>query len=184
MRYFDLHADTVSVCYKKGIFPDDTSLAVSVQKGAIFEEWIQCFAVFISDGCIDPLSEYHAQINDFKRKVGGFGDVKPVLTLENALFVTGADSVDELANDGIKSVTLTWNYENPLAGGVYSESGVTALGRQVINKLNANNIAVDLSHLNSKSFFQVASEAKTVLASHVCCDKTHHLRQRGGKNAS
>ena len=81
--------------------------------------------------------------------------------------------VDRLSLDEIRAVTLTWNGENALAGGAYTDVGLKPFGRQVIHKLNKNHIACDLSHLNRKSFFEVGETAKTVFASHVCCDKTH-----------
>lgn len=177
MRYFDLHCDTARVCYKNKIFPDDTSLAVSAANVAGFEEWYQCFAVFIPDNCTEPKTKYVAQINDFKGKLEKFNSVNPIFTLENALPIESLDFIDVLADDGIRAVTLTWNGENNIAGGAYTDTGLKPYGKEVIGKLNSKRIAVDLSHLNRKSFFEVAESAEIIFASHSCCDKTHRHKR-------
>ena len=178
MRYFDLHCDTARVCFKKNLLPDDASLAVSTANAGIFEEWRQCYAVFIPDGSNEPVSEYSAILNGFKAKLCNTKKPEPIYTLENGVPINSLEFVDRLAVDGIKAVTLTWNGENALAGGVDCGAGLKPFGKQVISKLNRQNIAVDLSHLNVKSFFEVADVANRVFASHTCCYKTH----RHGRN--
>ena len=174
MRYFDLHCDTPSVCFKKNVQPYDLSLAASTQKGKYFDEWYQCYAVFIHDNCENPIGHYSSVITDFKSKFSGMAKPKPIYTLENGLPITSLEFVDKLANDGISAITLTWNGENQIAGGALSDTGLKPFGRQVINRMNKNKMVCDLSHLNRKSFFEVADCAETVFASHSCCDKTHH----------
>ena len=173
MRYFDLHCDSASVCYKKGVEPYDLSLAASTQKGKFFDEWYQCFAVFVNEGSENPAFEYSEILTGFKRKISGIKKPVPVFTLENAAPVTNLDFIDKLVLDKIKAVTLTWNGENALAGGALSDAGLKPFGRQVIDRMNKNNIACDLSHLNRKSFFEAADCAEIIFASHSCCDKTH-----------
>ena len=144
MRYFDLHCDTAGVCFKNKIFPDDTSLAASVNKSGAFDEWRQCFAVFVPDDCLEPESEYRAQISDFKVKIARFDNVVPYFTLENALPVKSVGFVDVLVRDGIRAATLTWNGENQLAGGADTDVGLKPLGKEIIERFNKNRIAVDL----------------------------------------
>ncbi len=176
MKYFDLHCDTASACAEKGIGFNDNSLAVSANKGKIFTEWYQCFAVFINDTSIDPKTEYRKQISGIKYKIKDYG-INPIFTLENALPIDSIDFINELVRDSISAVTLTWNGENMLAGGVDTDAGLKNFGRCVIHKLNEHNIAVDLSHLNRKSFYEVLGEAEIIFASHSCCDKTHHHKR-------
>ena len=133
MRYFDLHADTPRVCFQRGVTPDDNSLAAAVSKGETFESWYQCYAVFIPDVCEDPVLEYESIISDFKRKISTFDKPKCIFTLENALPVGSIDFVRRLVENNVKAVTLTWNGENHIAGGVDSDSGLTPFGKQVIN---------------------------------------------------
>lgn len=173
MRYFDLHADTPRACFKRDVTPDYNSLAASVKKGDVLDCWYQCFAVFVPDGSADPILEYESVISDFKRKTSVFNKPKYCFTLENALPINSIDFVSRLAADNVKAVTLTWNGANHIAGGVDSVSGLTPFGKEVINALNGFNIAVDLSHLNRRSFFEAGEVAKNIFASHTCCYKTH-----------
>ena len=49
MRHFDLHADTLSKCLqnRKSLIQND--FAISVQRGLIFDQWVQVFAAFVPD---------------------------------------------------------------------------------------------------------------------------------------
>lgn len=173
MRYFDLHCDTARVCYKRDVFPDDSSIAVSIPKGIKFDDWYQCYAVFVPDNCHYPKQEYKNTLFDFRRKIAAYRKPKCIFTLENARVIDSPDFVNQLVKDEIRAVTLTWNGENALAGGVNSDSGLKPFGKEIINALNRSKIAVDLSHLNRKSFFEAGETAEIVYASHTCCYKTH-----------
>ena len=169
MRYFDLHCDTVSKCFNNDCVP----LAVTAEKGELFEQWYQCFAVFVSDSSQNPGYDYEGQIGIYKGKFQQSLKPKPILTLENGSPINSLEFVDRLSQDNVRAVTLTWNGENQIAGGAYCNADLKPFGRQVIKRLNENRIACDLSHLNRKSFFEVGELADTIFASHTCCDKTH-----------
>ena len=64
-------------------------------------------------------------------------------------------------------VGLTWNNNNLLAGGAMENGEVTKLGEYYINKLNRDKITIDTSHLNEKSFMQVASLSRKIICSHT-----------------
>lgn len=69
---------------------------------------------------------------------------------------------------GIRMASLTWNHTNPFAGGAMEKGGLTDAGRELIQHMGELGIALDLSHLNKESFWQVI-EAKPkcpILASH------------------
>lgn len=153
--------------------PDDTSLSASICKGDVFDEWYQCCAVFVPDDSVNPKEEYTGILTDFKRKISGYKKPKCIFTLENGRPVDSVDFVGRLYEDSVSAVTLTWNGENALAGGADCEAGLKPLGRDVIRALNRYKIAVDLSHLNRKSFFDAGEAADKVFASHTCCYKTH-----------
>ena len=68
---------------------------------------------------------------------------------------------------------LTWNYDNGLAGGAYSDGRLTNKGREIIDLLNDNGIAVDLAHLNERSFFDVIERAKNPIVSHTFVSDFH-----------
>lgn len=79
------------------------------------------------------------------------------------------DQIPYLASQGIRSMMLTWNEENALATGAKGnpQRGLQALGRQAIPRMEAEQIILDVSHLNETSFWQALEVAsRPVLASH------------------
>ena len=86
--------------------------------------------------------------------------------VEDLYFFT-PDNDDELLRYSPVYCSLTWNYDNALAGGAYGDGGLTELGRETVEFLNKNKIAVDAAHLNRKSFYEVAERAERFIDSHT-----------------
>lgn len=168
MDFFDLHCDTAYEMYvKKQDFYKNT-LAVSGEKGEIFENWFQTLAVWIPENTEKPFTFYKSVLNNLKSKLKG--KVNPVFAVEGGTVLENdLDKLYSLKKDGIKFLTLTWNGENAIAGGVKSDKGLTDFGKAVIKEMNKLNIRVDLSHLNEKSFYDVTSIAEKPLATHSNC---------------
>lgn len=77
------------------------------------------------------------------------GKLGIVLGLQNGEAVGNrADRIDLLADLGIRSFQLTYNGSNLLGDGglVPKDRGLSALGREVIERANAKRVMVDLSH--------------------------------------
>lgn len=194
MDFFDLHCDTAYRCYGEGVDFSDSRLAVTPEKGKCFEKWYQCFAVFIKDGTENPFEYYKKTINSFKLQLKNKTEnLNPIFTVEGgALIQDDLSRVEELYNDGIWALTLTWNGENQIAGGAYGDSGLKEFGRLVINELNRLKMSTDLSHLNKKSFYDSLelSDYPTVTHSALEYENLHkrniddcqlkHLVQKGG----
>ena len=194
MNYFDLHCDTPYECYFKNQPFFRNSLAVSGEKGAEFESWKQLFAVWIRDDIDEPFKLYRAIINDFKEKLTQKSDnLTPYFAVEGGAVI--GDDIDllyELKKDGIRSLTLTWNGENLIAGGSKSDKGLTSFGQRVIKELNSLQICCDLSHLNDKSFYKAVETAVYPIATHSNCravcdvprnltdDKLQLIAEKGG----
>lgn len=158
MKYFDLHCDTLTK-----LFLNKKDLAVF--PNSCFEEYRQVFAIFIEEDDKTPYLTYKNMVKIPKKQ-----GVAKLLSLENALPIENDLSrIEEIKNDGVRSVMLTWNNQNKYAGGAYSDGDVTEFGKQVIKEMNKNNIALDVSHLNEKSFFTALSLSEKVLASHSNC---------------
>ena len=168
MNFFDLHCDTAYEMYVKGQDFYENNLAVSGEKGEAFENWFETFAVWIPENIENPFTFYKSVLNNLKAKLKG--NVKPVFAVEGGTVLeSNLDNLYELKKDGIKFLTLTWNGENAIAGGVKSDKGLTDFGKAVIKEMNGLNIGVDLSHLNEKSFYDVIEIAKKPLATHSNC---------------
>lgn len=82
------------------------------------------------------------------------------------------DLIDFYYDFGARHASLTWNEENFLATGARGnpDRGLTELGKKAVRKINKNNMILDVSHLNEKSFWDVISETdKPIIASHSNC---------------
>lgn len=92
----------------------------------------------------------------------------PYLSIED---IGGIENIDSILPYNPAFTTLTWNYNNKYGGGALDNGRLTNLGKDVIGVLNSKNIALDLSHLNRKTFENVTKSANRILVSHTCCDK-------------
>lgn len=168
MRFFDLHCDTAYKMYteKQGFYKN--SLAVSGEKGEIFDSWYQTFAIWMPEDLENPFLFYQNTLSYLKQNL--CGKVKPIFAVEGGTVLENdIDRLYLLEHDGVKLITLTWNGENAIAGGSKSDKGLTDFGRTVINKMNKLNMAVDVSHLNDKSFYKVIELAQKPIATHSNC---------------
>lgn len=86
--------------------------------------------------------------------------------------------IQTLASWKVRLATLTWNYENDLGFPHHTRGGLKKFGFSVVEELQANNMLVDVSHLNDEGFFDVAAIArKPFIASHSNCRSiTNHSR--------
>lgn len=149
---------------------NDQNLAVTPKKAEFLNDWRQCFAVFIKDDAENPYCIYRRMLENFKSKLKRKpSNLTPYFTLEGASLIDSKEKVLTLKNDGIKAVTLTWNGENRIAGGVDSDKGLTKFGKEIISALNQNKIFTDLSHLNEKSFYKAVEASDYPIATHSNC---------------
>lgn len=185
LKIFDLHCDTFTELYDRRLSLDNGLTAVNVKGLSSFCRAIQSFAVFLHPEIPDRYRRYRAVSEYGKNELLKNGipivlsaeeldsnGVSAMLSLEGGVPGFVPDDVELLYADGIRTVSLTWNFDNPLAGGAFGESGLTTLGRQVIAELNRFNMCTDLSHLNEKSFFEAAEYADFCLATHSGVEST------------
>ena len=148
MRHFDLHADTLSKCLKnkKSLIHND--FAISVERGLIFDEWVQVFAAFVPDE-YHGSKGYHRFLLEADQLTRAFEEsdrivpydkdnVRPgvcnaMLAVEGGSAMGGKVSrIDDLYNMGVRMFSLCWNGETDLAGGTASEMGLTTLGKEAV----------------------------------------------------
>lgn len=74
---------------------------------------------------------------------------------------------------GVRYVTLCHNADNLIcdsAAGNGSNNGLSALGREVVRKMNSSGMLVDCAHISDKSFFDVLDVTqKPIVSTHSCC---------------
>lgn len=179
MKFFDLHCDTAYKCYRDSLSFFDNKLAVTPKKAASFEQWHQCFAIFIKDGIQKPFEYYKNALSNFEKELENKPEnLTPVFTVEGGLLIEDDLSrVEILHNDGIRALTLTWNGENQIAGGADTDASLKDFGKQVIGELNRFGIATDLSHLNKNSFYSAIEIADKPIITHACCEYIYNHRR-------
>lgn len=175
MRFFDLHCDTVTALLSSEEALERNSLAVSFEKAQCFENWCQCFAIWINDGLKDPFGFYCTALKKYKSSVENAPpNLTSFLTVEGGTLIENDISrIEALEGDGVCALTLTWNGENNIASGASAQGGLKPFGRAVIAELNRLSMICDLSHLNKKSFFECLEIADLPMASHSCCETVH-----------
>ena len=173
MNFFDLHCDTPYECYTKNQEFYVNRLGISGEGGKDFNNWYQTFAFWIKDGLENPFDFYKKMYSDFKTKLKNKpNNLTPLFSVEGGdLIENDSDRLFVLKEDNIRFLTLTWNGENKIAGGVNSDKGLTDFGKEVIDKMNFLKIGCDLSHLNKKSFYSALEYAEFPLATHSNCSE-------------
>lgn len=80
--------------------------------------------------------------------------------------------IDTLYMLGVRHAMLTWNEKNELAGGAAheGEGGLTDKGKNIIKRMEALGMIIDVSHTNEQTFWDIAAiTEKPIIASHSNC---------------
>lgn len=94
------------------------------------------------------------------------GKVAAFLAVEGADLLYGT-TLEKAYHDGVRIVTLTWNYANHLGGSCVTGGGLTEAGRSFVRRAGELGIVVDVSHGSDELFFDVAEVSKKpFIASH------------------
>lgn len=97
-----------------------------------------------------------------------------ILHMEGADAIESIEDVKRYYEQGIRSIALTWNNENQLAGGLDSAVGLTDFGKEVLTEMKNYHFILDMVHLNKKSFSQIAKIWKhRMMASHTAVKKIY-----------
>jgi len=88
------------------------------------------------------------------------------------------ENLEALYKRGVRYMTLTWNNSTSWATSAWDETlhkdslahmGLTDFGKEVVRKMNALGMIVDLSHTGERTFWDaINTTSKPVIASHSC----------------
>lgn len=223
MNIVDLHCDTLHEMLKQKIKGEHYNLfqreghldIVRMQESGYL---VQCFAAFVDRKKVASPYErgkelvqlfkqlcseyspyiapvYHYQdIMNHKRQ----GLMSAILTIEEGGVLEGSlDRLREFYENGVRMITLTWNYPNEIGfPGCLEETpipekptswkvtgeypGLTKRGIEIVETMEERHIAIDVSHLSDAGFWDVAAiTKKPFLASHSnarsVCDHKRNL---------
>lgn len=76
---------------------------------------------------------------------------------------------------GVRMVGLTWNRRNAFADGLAEPGGLTALGRELVDRLVDLGAILDLAHASERTFADVVERSRDtpLVISHACCRAVH-----------
>lgn len=93
-------------------------------------------------------------------------------------FGTNLDRVDMFHALGLRSCQLTYNTANHAGVGCWEAGGVTPFGRELIARMNARRMLIDLSHANMQTMADtIAVSRAPVVVSHTACMAVHANRR-------
>jgi len=167
MKIFDLHNDFL------------TCLKTSRKKEAYLfskktrEEGDICSAVWTTEmdsekalETIENSFEFVKNHNE-KTKNTAYNAQKLCLSIEDMNFVSKY-SLDRVINAHPTYCSLTWNFNNKLAGGAKEGGDLSLFGLEVVDSLERNGIIVDTAHLSERSFMSLAKISRNpILCSHT-----------------
>lgn len=190
MRYFDAHCDTLTRIPREELGDLlHSSGHVDLTHAQQFEQYAQLFAIWTSDDlrgregiqafehaadwADDQFDKQKDRIMQCRtaqqyRHALKAQKAAAILTVEGGHMLGGELAmVQRMFDRGVRALTLTWNGDNELASGCRgSGGGLTQFGLAVIDACNRLGIAIDVSHLNDRGFFQVLDRAQRVFATH------------------
>lgn len=183
MLLFDTHADTLyRSCFPYG--PGE--MDVTREKLRCGGVSVQTMAMFVGGKSdlksIGKAFEKMLQKKD-EWKQAGFRQVDDLTQARDGesafmLSVEGCDLLDghgemlyAWRKQGVRMAALTWNYDNCIATPACKDatSGLKPFGREAVREMQRLKMAVDVSHLNEKGFYELLEMGVVPLASHSCC---------------
>jgi microsomal dipeptidase-like Zn-dependent dipeptidase len=121
-----------------------------------------------SGGAVQALAEHHDLENVFARDhpvpVGALLSIEGLQNLEGK-----AENLDKLYAAGFRMAGITHFFDNELAGSMHGikKGGLTPLGRDVIRRMEAMGMIVDIAHCSQKCVTEILAMARRpVVSSH------------------
>ncbi len=91
-------------------------------------------------------------------------------------FGRNLDKIDTFHALGLRSVQITYNYQNWAGAGCKerTNAGLTVFGLQLVEKLNDSNMLIDCSHANMPTMADtIRASRKPIIVSHTGCMAVH-----------
>jgi membrane dipeptidase len=111
------------------------------------------------------------------------GKMGIIFSFESADMLNGkVENVEVFRRLGVRVMQLSYNRKTPFGSGVMEPNGggLTPLGREAVQKMNALGVALDLSHANPQTTTEaMAASTRPVLMTHAGCAAVHpHPRNK------
>ena len=183
MDIIDLHCDTLTEIEKRGCGVGDPALMITPEKAAPFDRYVQVGAIWSHYSLSDEQAweRFDRVVDLYKSLDGAFPVCLPpealqkkravILAVEGARLLAGDISrLDHLYERGVRIMTLCWKGTDCIGGSWDTDEGLTAFGREVVERCFELGIVPDVSHASRKVTAEVIAAArergKTAIASH------------------
>ncbi len=202
MTVFDAHCDTMQRITDFGgnIFENPYHFDLKRIRAQELS-YIQVFAAFINKKndkltpffrCKRIIETYRHQTEhnqDIISHCNSSNDINTALKANKIgalLSIEGGDAIEGnlenlryFYNEGVRIMTLCWNYDNEICGGIdENKSGLTNFGQKVVAEMNRLGMVVDVSHSSEKTFWDVLCETqKPIIASHSNAKKIRNHKR-------
>lgn len=173
MKYIDFHCDTITELHdhpEKGSLLKN-SLYVDLEKLKKGGCFIQDFALWVDKKEMpDVWKRYEDLLGTFRREMEAWhrlicpircredlreaeeeGKIGALLSVEGGEAAGGSvEKLERMYKDGVRLMTLTWNYPNEIGFPNGMEGGITKKGREMVEAMENLHMIVDTSHLNDE----------------------------------
>ncbi len=177
----DMHCDTLTTAYdlNKSIFLNN--LNVDIKRLKKYKSYTQFFAVFISPKyysspqkrCFEVINYMYNQFLKYSNEINlckSINDINKIsafLSIEGGEAIQTIDDLKVFYDMGVRMLTLTWNFDNHIAGANGSEKGLSEFGRMLVTEMNELGMIIDLSHASENTFFDTLKiTTKPIVLSH------------------
>ncbi len=196
MPFIDLHCDTFLELQRQNKALYDNDLHISIKKLQKSEVFCQLFAMYVNlanfsgpdrafDFALEMYGVFKSELeknSDYITQVRSFseieaarknGKIAALLTVEEGgICGESIERLEQLYDMGVRLMTLTWNYENPIGYPNSDDSavmgrGLKPFGIEFVERMQQLGMLIDVSHLSEGGFWDVARHSrKPFVASH------------------
>ena len=170
---FDAHCDTLCKMTDEGADFYENGCEVDFKRMSEYKSYTQVMACYIAPEYKKTAKRRTLSLIDTYRKTldnADLGNVKTLLSIEGGEGIKTIADLEKYYALGVRMAALTWNKSNHIAGGAHERDlsrGLTDFGKTVVKRMNELNIFIDVSHINDKSFYDVAEISNLpIIASH------------------
>lgn len=196
--YIDFHCDTLMRAWELGaeqisVLPEAMVDVARLEKSGCMAQF---FSIFMMPQPVQPDSDDNGYIEKllqiFRASLGGnlvsannlqdyranqaAGKISGFLTLEDGRAVGGSmEKLEQFYEEGVRLITLTWNYVNCFGSPNSFDStvmakGLTPFGKDAVRRMQELGMLVDVSHLSDGGFRDVVDVTdRPFIASHSNC---------------
>lgn len=158
MKYslFDAHCDTALKIYETKESLLNSNTHINFKKLEQFNKVTQVFALF-NEGFLyfDDIIKIADYLKEhLKNSPPNLNAVLSVEGLGNTPDIE-LSHIDTLFEIGVRIISLTWNQDNMLCGGIQKNNeGLSRIGKKFLKKMDEKNIILDVSHISDKGFYE------------------------------